>query len=194
MKKVNRIALIGVLTAVNVAARVYLQFLPNVKPVTSIIILCTLAFGLAFGVELSVTTVLVSGVLLGLGVFSLFQILAWVLIVVFTFLLDRFLLARVLHSRKVIFFAVWAFACGYIYGFFVSLDKLFLSPALFWAYYLRGLPFDTLHAVGNLLFYPVCYYALLPVFSRYAAHSGFTKKSGAVLAPPQGGEEKNDIF
>jgi energy-coupling factor transport system substrate-specific component len=151
------------LTAVNVASRVFLQFLPNVKPVTSIIILATIAFGLRFGIELSAATVLVSGVLLGFGTYIPFQILGWLVIAGVTALLDK-----LLSPGKVWPFALWAFFSGFIYGFFVSLDKLFISPVYFVVYYLNGFPFDALHAIGNLAFFPVCYFALLPVFRRQA--------------------------
>lgn len=161
MKTTNRIATIAVLTALNVASRVYLQFLPNIKPVTSIIILSTIVFGLSFGLELSVTTVLVSGVVFGLGQVALFQILGWCIIALGTHLLNKYI-----PGGKLIFFTVWAFLCGYIYGFFVSLDKMFISLSYFWVYYLNGFLFDTLHAVGNLIFFPLCYKALLPIFKR----------------------------
>ena len=39
MSKVKEISLIGILAAVNIASRIALQAVPNVKPVTSIIIL-----------------------------------------------------------------------------------------------------------------------------------------------------------
>ena len=170
MKPVNRIVLIGMFTAVNVASRLFLQFLPNVKPITSIIILSTIAFGLTFGIELALATVLVAGLLFGFGTFIPFQILAWVLIALCTYFLDR-----LLTDRKIMLFALWTFLCGYIYGFFVSIDKLLISPAYFWAYYLNGLTFDTFHAVGNLVFYPLCYRVLLPLFRRYSAQPGFMR-------------------
>lgn len=171
MRTTNRITLIGVLTAVNVTSRVWLQFLPNIKPVTSIIILVTIAFGLRFGLELSVTTVMVSGILLGFGAYIPFQLMGWCMIVLFTHLLDKFL-----PFGKLFVFTIWAFLCGYIYGFFVSLDKLFISLTYFWVYYLNGFLFDTLHAVGNVVFFPLCYYALLPVFRRQAMNCRFLRK------------------
>lgn len=173
MKITNRITLIGVLTAVNVTSRFWLQFLPNVKPVTSIIILVTITFGLRFGIELSATTVLVSGIMLGFGAYLPFQLLAWCMIAVFTYLLDRFL-----PFGKLFVFTIWAFLCGYIYGFFVSMDKLFISLTYFWVYYANGFLFDTLHAFGNLVFFPLCYYALLPIFRKQAAQCRFLAKTG----------------
>lgn len=169
MKLTNRIAIIGVLTALNVASRVFLQFLPNIKPVTSIIILSAVVFGLSFAFELAAATVLISGVLLGFGPFLPFQFLAWSLIAVFAWLLDRVLPAG--RRFKLPALAVWAFLSGYVYGFFVSLDKLAVGYTYFLSYYVSGLYFDTLHAVGNLVFFPLCYRALLPVFRRYAANN-----------------------
>lgn len=46
--KVKEISLIGILAAVNIASRIYLQALPNIKPVTSIIIISVMLFGLGF--------------------------------------------------------------------------------------------------------------------------------------------------
>ncbi|MDL2234358.1 hypothetical protein LJC63_12395 [Ruminococcaceae bacterium OttesenSCG-928-L11] len=162
MKLTNRIALIGVLTALNTASRVFLQFLPNVKPVTSILIVSTIAFGLSFGLELAVTTVLVSSVLLGFGPWVPLQLLAWAVIVLMTWLINRF----VPHHRLLLT-TLWAFVSGYLYGFLVSLDKLMFGHVYFFTYYLAGLSFDTLHAVGNAIFYPLCHKALMPIFRRY---------------------------
>lgn len=58
--KVKEISLIGILAAVNIASRIYLQALPNIKPVTSIIIISVMLFGLGFGVKLSIVTTVVS--------------------------------------------------------------------------------------------------------------------------------------
>ena len=52
--KTREICLIGILAAVNIASRVALQALPNFKPVTSIIIISVMLFGLGFGVKLSI--------------------------------------------------------------------------------------------------------------------------------------------
>ncbi len=170
MNTIDRVALVGVLTAVNVISRVWLQFLP-IKPVTSIIILSTIAFGLRFGFELSFSTVMVSGIMLGFGTYIPFQLLGWCMIVLLTYLLNK-----LFPFGKLYVLTIWAFLCGYIYGFFVSMDKLFISLSYFWAYYLNGFLYDTIHAVGNLVFFPLCYYALLPIFRRRAMNFRFLEK------------------
>ena len=73
--KVKEISLIGILAAVNIASRIYLQALPNIKPVTSIIIISVMLFGLGFGVKLSIVTTVVSNLFLGMGTWTFFQIL-----------------------------------------------------------------------------------------------------------------------
>ncbi len=40
---------------------------------------------------------------------------------------------------------------GYVYGFILSLGTYTYSGTFF-AYYIAGLPFDTLHAIGNVIF------------------------------------------
>ena len=71
--KVKEISLIGILAAVNIASRIYLQALPNIKPVTSIIIISVMLFGLGFGVKLSIVTTVVSNLFLGMGTWTFFQ-------------------------------------------------------------------------------------------------------------------------
>ena len=162
IKSVNRIAIIGILTALNVASRVYLTFLPNIQPATSIIILSVITFGFMFAIMLVISTVLVSGLVFGLGITAVMQILAWSAIVMFSVVISRHFSRYRLPTLT-----VWAFLCGYIYGFIVSLDKLLISPTFFIVYYANGLVFDTLHAIGNLIFFPLCYTVLLPIFRRY---------------------------
>ena len=63
--------------------------------------------------------------------------------------------------------AVFCVAGGFIFGFFVSLDKFFISgPYAFWVYYLNGIPFDILHAIGNFFYYLVCSPFLIRILER----------------------------
>ena len=78
--KTREICLIGILSAVNIASRVAMQALPNFKPVTSIIIISVLLFGLSFGIKLTVVTTIASNMILGMGTWTIFQILSWVVI------------------------------------------------------------------------------------------------------------------
>lgn len=156
MSKTQEIALIGILSAVNIASRIFLQALPNFKPVTSIIIISVIVFGLLFAVKLSIVTTIVSNLFLGMGIWTFFQILAWITICLLTQILIDFL-AKFNRKLNLISMAIFAFLMGYVFGFIVSLDKLMIGgPVFFWTYYLSGLMFDTFHAVGNFVFYLAC--------------------------------------
>lgn len=154
MTKTKEITLIALLSALCIASRVTLQFLPNIKPVTSIIIISTQLFGWRFGFKLAFCTTMVSNMLLGMGTWAIFQIFAWTVIAFLTAILD-------IDPKHKLLSLSFVFLAGYLFGFLVSFEK-FLYGGLytFIGYWLSGLFFDTLHAVGNVAFYPVCYYVM----------------------------------
>src|SRR5690625_119059 len=89
--------------------------------------------------------------ILGMGIWSIWQITSWGLIGIISGLLGKFF-------KKVPIFVIILFAAfsGYFYGFVISLTTYQISGK-FWPYYLAGLPFDTNHAIGNVVFIIVLY-------------------------------------
>ncbi len=170
MSKIREISLIGMLAAVNIASRIALQSLPNIKPVTSIIIISVIIFGLAFGIKLTIVTTLVSNIYLGMGIWTVFQILAWIVICLLTqVLVDVY--KKVNKEPPILLLAGFAFLMGYVFGIVVSLEKLVIGgPSLFIVYYLAGLFFDTLHASGNFVFYLICAPLLERLFVKNRHH------------------------
>lgn len=175
MTKVKEIALISILAAVNIASRIYLQFLPNIKPVTSIIIISVMLFGLAFGVKLAVVTTIVSNLFLGMGTWTFFQILAWVVI---CFLTDIFIgaIRKIGKEPHLLVMAIFSFVMGYVFGIIVSLEQLMLGGFnLYIVYYISGLLFDTFHAIGNFAFYLICAPILMKLFKKELSKSSYTR-------------------
>lgn len=164
LSKVQEISVIGILAAVNIASRIALQSLPNIKPVTSIIIISVMIFGLAFGIKLTIVTTLVSNMFLGMGIWTFFQILAWIVICLLTQILVDFY--KTIHKEPhMIVMAIFAFLMGYVFGFIVSLEQFIIGGlGLFMAYYSTGLLFDTFHAVGNFVFYLIAAPLLVKIF------------------------------
>ncbi|PLR96885.1 ECF transporter S component [Bacillus sp. T33-2] len=146
------IAIIAVLVGICAISRIYLQFLPNIKPVTSIVILTVLVFGWRFGTIVAVLTVCVSNMILGWGIWSVGQIVAWGFVATLTYLLAPFF-----RRTPMVVTAGYAALCGYIFGFIIS-QHAFIYGGLsgFLTYYMAGLWFDTMHAVGNFFFYLIC--------------------------------------
>ena len=166
LSKTKEITTIALLSAVNIASRIYLQFLPNFKPVTSIIIISVMVFGLAFALKLTVVTTLVSNLYLGMGIWTFFQILAWFTICLLTLAVKN-AFVRFHKEPNLLFMAIFAFFMGYVFGFVVSLDVFLIGgPVAFWTYYIAGLLFDTYHAVGNLFFYFLCAPIIQKIFIR----------------------------
>lgn len=166
--KVKEISLIGILAAINIASRLALQFLPNIKPVTAIIILSVMLFGLAFGIKLTIVTTIVSDVFLGLGLWTVFQILAWVVVCLLTSLI-MIPFRRKNRMPKLVPMAVFSAAMGFVFGFVVSFEQFcYGGLALFIPYYIAGLTFDCLHAGGNFAFYLICAPILMKVMEKEA--------------------------
>ena len=166
LSKVQEISLIGILAAVNIASRIALQALPNFKPVTSIIIISVMIFGLAFGIKLTIVTTVVSNVFLGMGTWTFFQIFAWIIICLLTEIIVDFY-KKIKTDPSLLVMSIFAFFMGYVFGFIVSLEQLMIGgPGLFFACYTTGILFDTFYAVGKLCFYFVCEPILMKIFMK----------------------------
>lgn len=160
--KTKKLAIIGILSALCIASRIALEALPNIKPVTSIIFIASIILGSSYGISISTVTTLVSGLYLGLGTYIPFQILAWAIIS-----LIGGTIGKLFKKPNVFIMAILCGFFGFLYGFFVSLDKLFIAGIYgFLSYYIAGLPFDLLHAIGNVIFYTILYPVLVPILKK----------------------------
>ena len=154
-----KITLLAVLAALAVVGRLFFQYLPNVQPVTSLIIICGVFLGPSAGILLAVLTTYLSNLFLGMGYWAVWQVAAWALIGLLSGLLGK--CRKEAGNIPVFIMTGFAVLAGYFYGFVVSLATYTIAGD-FWPYYLAGLLFDTYHAVGNGLFMLV----LFPVFAR----------------------------
>ena len=177
---VRAVALLGLLTALCTVLRIVKVPIPNVQPVTDILMIVTLLLGFRWGFSLTMSTLIVSNLFLGFGLWTLPQIVAYACCMVIVIVMVTIL--PVIRRR------IWlqiglAGLLGYLYGFIVSLGMAVigsLNGLGFWAYYVSGLPFDTYHAIGNLVFYPIVLAILrqgLQHFDRGGAHFETLHKS-----------------
>lgn len=159
-KEIQRIAADGMLCAVAIVGRIALTALPNVQPVTVILILMAVYIGLWDAAVSSFVIVLVTNLYLGMGIWSVYQIITWCAIAVISGLLFR-------KKHGQFLMLGWAVLCGFIYGAVISVMScrtIYTGAAAgtYLAYWLSGLLFDGYHAVGNALFM----WFLQPVFER----------------------------
>jgi len=159
---IYKITLLALLAALAVVGRSLFVFIPNVQPVTAIIITCGLILGPGAAVILAILTTFLSNMILGMGIWSIWQVISWGLIGLISGLVGKFF-------KKVPLYFIVPFAAfsGYFYGFVISLTTYQITGK-FWPYYLAGLPFDTNHAIGNVVFIIVLYPMISYLLKKYA--------------------------
>ncbi|MBE6764296.1 MAG: ECF transporter S component [Ruminococcaceae bacterium] len=157
--RIRRIAIDGMLCAVAVVGRIALGALPNIQPVTAIIILMAIYIGIWDSVVSSVVVVIVTNAYLGFGIWTVYQIIAWAAIGVVSGLLFR------KHHHPLVMLG-WAALCGFLYGAVISIFSWNAistgAAAGYVAYWLSGLLFDGYHAAGNAVFI----WFLQPLFEK----------------------------
>ncbi|MBA2173832.1 ECF transporter S component [Halobacillus locisalis] len=156
-----KMTLIAMLAALAVAGRVALSQFPNIQPVTAIIILTGFWLGPSAGIVMALLTTFVSNMVLGTGVWTIWQIIAWSLIGV-----GAGVLGKVWKTTPTWILSVYGALSGFFFGMIISLTMRAAGQP-FWAYYLAGLPFDINHAVSNSVFILVLSPVLAKLFQRY---------------------------
>lgn len=157
MMATRKIALLGVLIALCVVGRIVFASVPNVQPVTAIIIICAFWMGPVSGVILAVGTTFATNLVLGTGMWTFTQIFAWSMIGLLSGAIGIWF-----KRIPVFILSIYAGLCGLFFGFVFSIQNMIVGGFPFWPYYLAGLPFDINHAVGNVVFFIVLY----PILSK----------------------------
>ena len=145
-------ALLFLLAVFGVSGRILLDPIPNVQPVTVLVLLAGAYFGAPRAIALAATIALASNaMLLGHGPWTLFQAIGW----------GGVALVGAISANRIVvegnvrigLLAVIAAICGLAFNWFVSLSILLeSSPSMLIPYLLNGLVFDLYHVAGNVLF------------------------------------------
>lgn len=169
MKGVNtyKLTLLAFLAALAVVGRAVFSFLPNVQPVTSIIIISGIILGPLAAIILSLVTTFLSNMILGMGIWTIWQVISWALIGFISGIIGK-------YSQKIPLYRIvlLSIVSGYFYGFVISLTN-YQVAGKFLPYYLAGLPFDTYHAIGNAIFI-ILLYPIISYFLRKYAKNRFS--------------------
>lgn len=173
----KHIALLSILVALNYVGRVVFQFLPNVQPMTAILLILTLYLGVWDGLIVATLSLILSNMILGMGPWTFAQLFSYAVIILFT----GFIL-RPIHSRRTKWlFVIFAVLSGFFYGFVISLVSYrTYGMTNFWVYYSVGLPFDFAHALGNAGFYIILEPILRPLFEKLLKERTPYKKEAGI--------------
>lgn len=148
----NPLAMLAILAIFGIGGRVLLEPLPNIQPVTVIVLLAGIYYGAPRALALAGIIALVSNVaVLGHGPWTLFQVVGWGAVgLTGALFADRLLKDGELQLHRV---AALAMISGIAFNWIVSSSILLKTDVSMLApYLLNGLLYDLYHAVGNLVF------------------------------------------
>ncbi len=155
----KKLAFLAMMTAACVVGRLSFQWIPNVQPMTDMLLLLTIYQGLFSGLIVSLLSLIITSLFLGMGTWTIAQLISYAVVLVFFSVLYRYTYVK----HALILQAMASFVVGLLYGFVISLVQApFLGIQSFWAYYVVGISFDLLHAAGNFGFYLI----LAPIFAQ----------------------------
>lgn len=164
---VRRISLLAMMTALVTVGRLVfsLPVLPNIQPMTALIILITLNIGIIDGLVLAVLSMLLTNMILGMGPWTILQITAFVVIILLTGLFKIGYRYGTFKNRLI--FSTWSLLAGFVYGLVVTFLSFHLyGMSHFLVYYINGLPFDILHAIGNFVFFLILEPIIVPIIHK----------------------------
>lgn len=153
----------GLLAAILLIGQVGMAFLPNIEPVSTLIILYTLTHK-KYTFYIIYVFVLLEGILYGFGIWWVSYLYIW-----------SILSLIVLALQKIDSALIWAVISG---AFGLSFGALTAIPYLIsggigaaFAYWTNGIPYDILHCCGNFVLTLILYKPLLPVLKRFSVHN-----------------------
>ena len=160
----QKIAFIAMMSAFCVISRLGMLALPNVQPITVVVIWMTLELAWGYGASISILSILISNLLISVGPWTLYQMVSFSIVCLCATLLSPLWKKRARYPKvSFLIFPIFAGLMGYLYGFIISGIWVLSMPGLnFWIYYANGILFDTYHALGNIAFWIL----LIPIFER----------------------------
>ena len=145
-----------------VVGRLLLEGAPNIQPVTILMLLAGAHIGIRRGMALAVLTTLASNMFLGSGLWTIYQASGWALIALFGGLLS----SKLVENGRI---NMWRLASaglvlGFAFDWWVSLYIFHgdASISTYLQYLISGLPYDLMHALGNVTFA----FWLAPILNR----------------------------
>ena len=151
VKSKNPGLIFTIIIVLAVSGRLLLDPIPNVQPVTFLAIMIGIYFGISYSIAFATIVTLSSNVMLEHGIWSNYQIIGWATIGILAALLRNQFIQN--EKLNITHLAIFAALSGFLFDWIVSLSILHnVDTSFFLIYLLNGIPFDLLHAGGNVVF------------------------------------------
>ena len=150
--RTNRMTLgmLATMVVAMAALRVLMQPLPNVQPLTVAALLVGAHLGARRGVAFAILATLLSNLLISHGWWTFFQAAGWALVAVIGARANLVQNGQLQLQRLALVSVVSAMVFGFVST--LSLVTSAMTPSAFIVLLGQGLPFDVVHALGNLVF------------------------------------------
>ena len=139
----REIALFGILGALTFGAKVAMSFLPNIEPVSLLVMLYAVVFGrkCLYPIYLYV---LLEILFYGIQLWNINYMYVWLILALGAWLLRK--------SEEPLAFAILSGAFGLFFGALCAPVYLFSGgPAFMVSWWISGIPFDAMHCAGNFV-------------------------------------------
>jgi energy-coupling factor transport system substrate-specific component len=161
----RNIVVSALIIAIASASRIPFATIPNVQPVSMIVILTGYVFGANTGFIVGSMTAIVSNMILGQGPWTPWQMVAWGMMGYFSSYFAN------LKSKRKILLSIFGFISGIIFGWMMDMWFLlgFIRPlnvSTILAAFTASLYFDILHAVTNFILIYVLHDSFMKKFKR----------------------------
>lgn len=154
---IKDIAVMGVMVSTMTSFKYAMSLLPNIEPVSLLIILYTLFLG-PKAIYAIIVFVFVEGLIYGFGSWWICYLYIWPLLAILTHFLGK----KVTTNRqRVISFSILSGLFGLFFGALCSIPQFLFGGITYgFNYFIAGIPYDIIHCVGNfciclVLFHPL---------------------------------------
>ena len=130
--------------------RILMVPLPNVQPVTVAALLVGAQLGAKRGIAFAILVTMITNFIIGNGIWTLYQALGWSLVAVIGANYKLVLDGKINYQRVFYASIFTAFMFDIIVSFSIIDGTITLSQ--FMLYLANGVPYDLMHALGNLTF------------------------------------------
>ena len=155
----------GVLSSILLVTQLGMAFLPNIEPVSTLIIVYTLCYKKRV-FPIIYTFVLLEGMVFGFGIWWVSYLYIWTILALLVLSLQK--------MDSALLWAAFSGAFGLLFGALCAIPY-FLSGGLFaaFAYWSAGIPYDILHGLGNFVLTLVLYKPLLKLLKYLTSRLQF---------------------
>lgn len=144
MSKTKQYTLIALLSAILVISKELFAFLPNIEFVSFFLLIYTQLLPLNIVISISIIFCFIQVILYGFGLWTPVYFVLWPS---FTFL--SYKLKKQLNNENKA--AIYNALFGLTFGFFNSIPYFLMDFPFGWAGFLRGIPYDLIHCIGNYI-------------------------------------------